>query len=52
MYAFRNKFSGLLLMLAMLMILAACGSGAGTEVTSGTSEANTDSSSGSVPSRC
>lgn len=50
MYAFRNKFSGLSLMLAMLMILAACGSGAGTEVTSGTSEANTDPSSGSVPS--
>ncbi|MDT0124519.1 ABC transporter substrate-binding protein [Paenibacillus sp. RRE4] len=50
MYAFRNKFSGLLLMLAMLMILAACGSGAGTEVTPGTSEASTDSSSGSATS--
>ena len=50
MYAFRNKFSGLLLMLAMLMILAACVNGAGTEATTGTSEASTDPSSGSVPS--
>lgn len=58
MYAVKNRFSSLLLMLAMIMILTACSSGAGvpaakqtsaseSETTSGTSEANTETSSGS-----
>ncbi|MCK6075796.1 ABC transporter substrate-binding protein [Paenibacillus silvae] len=58
MYAVKNRFSGLLLMLAMIMILTACSSGAGVPAakqtsasesgtTSGTSEANTETSSGS-----
>jgi len=50
MYAVKNRLATLLLMLTMLMILAACGSGAGTDATPGTSEASTDPSSGSVPS--
>jgi iron complex transport system substrate-binding protein len=37
-------------MLAMLMILTACGSGAGTEAIPGTSEVSTDASSGSATS--
>ncbi|QOS81502.1 iron-hydroxamate ABC transporter substrate-binding protein [Paenibacillus sp. JNUCC31] len=57
MFAAKKRFSGLLLMLAILMILAACNSGtgsgtteptaAGSESTTGSTETDTDSSSGS-----
>ena len=58
MFAAKKRFSGLLLMLAIIMILAACSSGTGstateqtsaavTETTTGSTETNTDTSSGS-----
>ncbi|MDN4603615.1 ABC transporter substrate-binding protein [Paenibacillus sp. F6_3S_P_1C] len=57
MFAAKKRFSGLLLMLAIIMILAACSSGtgssateqttAGSEPITGSTETNTDSSSGS-----
>ncbi|MFC9711040.1 ABC transporter substrate-binding protein [Paenibacillus sp. NPDC056933] len=61
MFAAKKRFSGLLLMLAIIMILAACNSGTGSgtteqtatgsEATTGSTETDTDSSSGSGNSK-